>query len=125
MMHPSLLNPNRRQPWDLDFRCGFLGLLHMEIMQERLEREYDMNVITTVPNVSYNVLLTNGTVVKVYNPSGLPNPSVIDTIEEPFIRASIITSSEFIGSIMNLCLDKRGMLVSQNYLNCRTCRIGF
>lgn len=107
------------------FRCGFLGLLHMEIVQERLEREYDMNVITTVPNVSYNVILTNGTVVKVYNPSGLPNPSVIDTIEEPFIRASIITSSEFIGSIMNLCLDKRGMLVSQNYLTAERAELVF
>lgn len=98
------------------FRCGFLGLLHMEIIQERLEREYDMNVITTVPNVSYNVLMTNGTTVKVYNPSGLPNSNVINTIEEPYIRASIITASEFIGVIMNLCLDKRGVLVNQNYL---------
>jgi GTP-binding protein LepA len=107
------------------FRCGFLGLLHMEIIQERLEREYDMNVITTVPNVSYNVLLTNGSVERVYNPSGLPNSTLIDTIEEPFIRASIITASEFIGSVMNLCLDKRGTLVSQNYLTSERAELVF
>ncbi|HZH71481.1 MAG TPA: translation elongation factor 4 [Mariniphaga sp.] len=107
------------------FRCGFLGLLHMEIIQERLEREYDMNVITTVPNVSYNVLMTNGTTIKVYNPSGLPNSNVIDTIEEPYIRASIITASEFIGAIMNLCLDKRGVLVSQNYLTSERAELVF
>jgi GTP-binding protein LepA len=107
------------------FRCGFLGLLHMEIVQERLDREYDMNVITTVPNVSYNVLLTNGTSQRVYNPSGLPNPSVIETIEEPFIRASIITASEFIGTVMNLCLDKRGTLVSQTYLTAERAELVF
>jgi GTP-binding protein LepA len=107
------------------FRCGFLGLLHMEIVQERLEREYDMNVITTVPNVSYNVLLTNGNIEKVYNPSGLPNTTLIDTIEEPFIRASIITASEFIGPVMNLCLDKRGTLVSQNYLTAERAELVF
>ncbi len=107
------------------FRCGFLGLLHMEIIQERLEREYDMNVITTVPNVSYNVLLTNGSVEKVYNPSGLPNSNLIDTIEEPFIRASIITAAEFIGPVMNLCLDKRGVLVSQNYLTSERAELVF
>jgi GTP-binding protein LepA len=98
------------------FRCGFLGLLHMEIIQERLEREFDMNVITTVPNVSYKVLLTSGETIQVYNPSGMPVTTVIDSIEEPFIRANIITASEFIGSIMTLCLDKRGSLVSQSYL---------
>jgi GTP-binding protein LepA len=98
------------------FRCGFLGLLHMEIIQERLEREFDMNVITTVPNVSYKVLLTSGETIQVYNPSGMPVTTVIDAIEEPFIRANIITASEFIGSIMTLCLDKRGTLVSQSYL---------
>lgn len=107
------------------FRCGFLGLLHMEIIQERLEREYDMNVITTVPNVSYNVILTNGTIEKVYNPSGLPNSNVIDTIEEPYIRASIITASEFIGPVMNLCLDKRGVLVSQTYLTSERAELVF
>ncbi|NQU84469.1 MAG: elongation factor 4 [Mariniphaga sp.] len=98
------------------FRCGFLGLLHMEIVQERLEREFDMNVITTVPNVSYRVLKTDGSIQDVYNPSGMPVSTVIETIEEPYIRASIITASEFIGPVMNLCLDKRGTLISQNYL---------
>ncbi|MDD4225334.1 MAG: translation elongation factor 4 [Mariniphaga sp.] len=107
------------------FRCGFLGLLHMEIIQERLEREYDMNVITTVPNVSYLVHLTNGTTEKVYNPSGMPNPTIIDTIEEPYIRASIITSSEFIGAVMNLCLDKRGTLISQSYLTAERAELVF
>jgi GTP-binding protein LepA len=98
------------------FRCGFLGLLHMEIIQERLEREFDMNVITTVPNVSYMAHLTDGSTLKVYNPSGMPPSTSIDNIEEPFIRASIITAADYIGPIMNLCLDKRGELVNQNYL---------
>ncbi len=98
------------------FRCGFLGLLHMEIIQERLEREFDMNVITTVPNVSYKIQLTNGEMMNVYNPSGMPASNLVDTIEEPYIRANIITTAEFIGSIMTLCLDKRGTLVSQSYL---------
>ncbi len=98
------------------FRCGFLGLLHMEIIQERLEREFDMNVITTVPNVSYKVYLTDGTEQLVYNPSGMPAASTISEIDEPYIRANIITASEFIGPIMRLCLDKRGEMVSQNYL---------
>jgi len=107
------------------FRCGFLGLLHMEIIQERLEREFDMNVITTVPNVSYNVHLTDGSVEKVYNPSGMPVTTTIDYIEEPFIRASIITAAEFIGPVMNLCLDKRGTLVSQNYLTSERAELVF
>lgn len=107
------------------FRCGFLGLLHMEIVQERLEREYDMNVITTVPNVSYNVLLTNGNTERVYNPSGLPTANVIDVIEEPYIRASIITASEYIGPVMNLCLDKRGTLISQTYLTSERAELVF
>jgi len=98
------------------FRCGFLGLLHMEIIQERLEREFDMNVITTVPNVSYKAYLTDGSELLVYNPSGMPSASTIDEIDEPYIRANIITASEFIGPIMRLCLDKRGEMVSQNYL---------
>ncbi len=98
------------------FRCGFLGLLHMEIIQERLEREFDMNVITTVPNVSYKVYLTDGTEQLVYNPSGMPAASTIDEIDEPYIRANIITAAEFIGPVMRLCLDKRGEMVSQNYL---------
>ena len=98
------------------FRCGFLGLLHMEIIQERLEREFDMNVITTVPNVSYKLLLTSGEAIRVYNPSGMPAATMIDTIEEPYIRANIITASEYVGSIMTLCLEKRGNLINQSYL---------
>ncbi len=98
------------------FRCGFLGLLHMEIVQERLEREFDMNVITTVPNVSYLAHLTDGSTQKVYNPSGMPPTTKMDYIEEPYIRASIITAASFIGPVMNLCLENRGELVNQNYL---------
>ena len=101
----------------LGFRCGFLGLLHMEIIQERLDREFNMDVITTVPNVSYMVYDKQGEVKEVHNPSGLPDATMIDHIEEPFIKASIITSSQFIGPIMKLCLDKRGELVSQNYVS--------
>lgn len=107
------------------FRCGFLGLLHMEIIQERLEREFDMNVITTVPNVSYLVHLTDGSTQRVYNPSGMPVSTTIDEIDEPYIRASIITASEFIGPVMNLCLDKRGELVSQNYLTSERAELVF
>ncbi|MGI6719162.1 MAG: translation elongation factor 4 [Bacteroidales bacterium] len=98
------------------FRCGFLGLLHMEIIQERLDREFDMDVITTIPNVNYKAYLTNGEVVEVYNPSGMPDPNKLDHIEEPFIHAEIITSPEFIGPIMNLCIDRRGTLKNQVYL---------
>jgi len=107
------------------FRCGFLGLLHMEIIQERLEREYDMNVITTVPNVSYKVYLTDGNTQIVYNPSGMPSSTTIEEIDEPYIRANIITASEFIGPVMNLCLDKRGELVSQNYLTAERAELVF
>ena len=99
------------------FRCGFLGLLHMEIVQERLDREFDMDVITTVPNVSYNVYLKGGTMKEVHNPAGMPDLTEIDHIEEPYIRASIITTSNFIGNIMTLCLDKRGELVKQEYIS--------
>lgn len=99
------------------FRCGFLGMLHMEIVQERLDREFDMNVITTVPNVSYKVFTTKGDELEVHNPSGLPDISDIEHIEEPYIRASIITQSSFIGPIMTLCLDKRGELVKQEYVS--------
>ena len=99
------------------FRCGFLGLLHMEIIQERLDREFDMDVITTVPNVSYNVFLKDGTMKEVHNPAGMPDLTEIDHIEEPYIRASIITSSAYIGPIMTLCLDKRGELVKQDYIS--------
>lgn len=99
------------------FRCGFLGLLHMEIIQERLDREFDMDVITTVPNVSYMVYDKQGNTKEVHNPSGLPDITMIDHIEEPYIRASIITSTNFIGSIMKLCLDKRGELINQEYVS--------
>jgi GTP-binding protein LepA len=98
------------------FRCGFLGLLHLEIVQERLFREFGMDVITTVPNVSYKVYTTQGQVIDVHNPSGLPAPTVIDHIEEPYIRAQIISKSDFYGPIMKLCLDKRGTLISQHYI---------
>ncbi len=98
------------------FRCGFLGLLHMEIVQERLEREYDMSVITTVPNVSYHVHTKKGQNIEVHNPSGLPDIAEIDYIEEPVIRASVITTTDYIGPIMTLCLGKRGTLVRQDYL---------
>ncbi len=98
------------------FRCGFLGLLHMEIVQERLDREFDMNVITTVPNVSYLIYDKQGEVKEVHNPAGMPDQTLIDHIEEPYIRASIITTTNFIGPIMTLCLEKRGELVKQEYI---------
>ena len=99
------------------FRCGFLGLLHMEIVQERLDREFNMDVITTVPNVSYMVYDKQGHSKEVHNPSGLPEPTMIEHIEEPYIRASIITSTDYIGPIMTLCLDKRGELINQEYVS--------
>ena len=99
------------------FRCGFLGLLHMEIVQERLDREFDMDVITTVPNVSYKVYTKDGEMHEVHNPAGMPDITVIDRIEEPYIRASVITTSNFIGPIMTLCLGKRGELVKQEYIS--------
>ena len=99
------------------FRCGFLGLLHMEIVQERLDREFNMDVITTVPNVSYMVYDKQGNAKEVHNPSGLPDATMIDHIEEPYIKASIITDANYIGPIMKLCLDKRGELVKQEYVS--------
>ena len=98
------------------FRCGFLGMLHMEIVQERLEREFNMTVITTVPNVSYLAYKTDGTVVTVNNPTDLPDPGRIDYIEEPYIKANVITKSEFIGPVMSLCIEKRGQIANQHYL---------
>ena len=98
------------------FRCGFLGLLHLEIVQERLFREFNMDVITTVPNVSYKVYTTQGECLDVHNPSGLPAPTLIDRIEEPYIRAQVISRSDYYGPIMKLCLDKRGVLINQHYL---------
>ncbi len=98
------------------FRCGFLGLLHMEIIEERLDREFDQDVIATVPNVSYRVMTTKKQWLEVYNPSGMPAPTEIDHVEEPFIRAQIITKDDYIGPIMKLCIDKRGSLVNQMYV---------
>ncbi len=98
------------------FRCGFLGLLHMEIIQERLYREFDMDVITTVPNVSYTITTTMGEVIEVHNPSGLPEITKIAKIEEPYIKAQVITKSEFLGNVMKLCIDKRGELTNQTFL---------
>ena len=99
------------------FRCGFLGLLHMEIIQERLDREFNMDVITTVPNVSYLVYDKHGTVTEVHNPGGMPDQTLIDHIKEPYIRASVITTANFIGPIMTLCLGKRGELLKQEYIS--------
>ena len=99
------------------FRCGFLGLLHMEIIQERLDREFNMDVITTVPNVSYNVYNKQGEMLEVHNPAGMPDPTLIDHVEEPYIRASVITTANFIGPIMTLCLGKRGELLKQDYIS--------
>ncbi|MCK9629563.1 MAG: translation elongation factor 4 [Bacteroidales bacterium] len=107
------------------FRGGFLGLLHMEIIQERLYREFDMDVITTVPNVSYKVYTTQGEVMDVHNPSGLPAPTLIDYIEEPYIRAQVISKSDYFGVIMKLCLDKRGVLVSQHFLTSERVELNF
>jgi GTP-binding protein LepA len=98
------------------FRCGFLGMLHMEIIQERLEREFDMTVITTVPNVSYIAHTTKGVEIIVNNPSDLPDPSKLDSVEEPFIKANIITKADFVGPIMSLCIQKRGTIINQSYL---------
>ncbi|MEG1951993.1 MAG: translation elongation factor 4 [Bacteroidales bacterium] len=107
------------------FRCGFLGLLHMEIIQERLEREFNMDVITTVPNVSYKVTTTKGEVIEIHNPSGLPAPNYIDHIDEPYIHAQIITKVDYVGSIMKLCIDKRGILKNQVYLTTDRTELSF
>ena len=98
------------------FRCGFLGMLHMEIIQERLEREFNMTVITTVPNVSYTAYLTNRDVLEIHNPSEMPEPNFLERIEEPYIKAQVITKAEYIGSIMTLCIGKRGVIMGQHYL---------
>jgi GTP-binding protein LepA len=107
------------------FRCGFLGLLHLEIVQERLFREFNMDCITTVPNVSFKVYTTSGEVVDVHNPSGLPEETLIDHIEEPYIRAQVISKAEFFGPIMKLCLDKRGTLVSQHFITTDRVELNF
>ncbi|MBL7983597.1 MAG: elongation factor 4 [Flavobacteriales bacterium] len=107
------------------FRCGFLGLLHMEIIQERLEREFNMTVITTVPNVSYVVKKTNGDVIEVHNPTELPEVMHIETIEEPYIKAQIITKAEYTGPVMTLCIEKRGILIGQSYLTTDRVELSF
>lgn len=107
------------------FRCGFLGLLHMEIVQERLDREFDMDVITTVPNVLYHVYKTDGSMKEVYNPSELPEPNYIDHIEEPYIKAQIITKADFVGPIMTLCIEKRGEITNQVYLTSNRVELSF
>ena len=109
--------PNTSTALGFGFRCGFLGPLHMEIVQERLEREFDMNLITTCPNVNYQVYTKNGEHLQVNNPSDMPEQGDIDTINEPFIKAEIISPAEFIGSIMKLCMSKRGIYRSTNYLS--------
>ena len=107
------------------FRCGFLGMLHMEIVQERLEREFDMTVITTVPNVSYFATDKKGEVINVHNPSDFPDPSKLDFVEEPYINAQIITKADFIGPVMSLCIEKRGILKNQVYLTTNRVEINF
>ncbi|CDN32907.1 Translation elongation factor LepA [Mucinivorans hirudinis] len=107
------------------FRCGFLGLLHMEIIQERLYREFDMDVITTVPNVSYNVYTSKGDMISIHNPSGLPEPTLVDRIEEPYIHAQIITKTDYLGNVIKLCMEKRGTLKSQNFLTTDRVEVNF
>ena len=111
-----VIEPESSLALGFGFRCGFLGLLHLEIVQERLFREFNMDVITTVPNVSYKVYTTQGECLDVHNPSGLPAATLIDRIEEPYIRAQVISRSDYYGPIMKLCLDKRGVLINQHYL---------
>ena len=118
-------SPESSQALGFGFRCGFLGLLHMEIVQERLDREFNMEVITKVPNVSYMVYTKQGEALEVHNPSGLPDQTEIDHIEEPYIKASIITSANFIGPIMTLCLDKRGELIDQQYVSGNRIELNF
>ena len=107
------------------FRCGFLGMLHMEIIQERLEREFGMTVITTVPNVSYIAHLKRGEILEVHNPSDFPDPSSLEAVEEPYINAQIITKSEYIGAVLNLCIEKRGNLKNQIYLTTDRVELNF
>jgi GTP-binding protein LepA len=120
-----IFEPESSAALGFGFRCGFLGMLHMEIIQERLEREFDMTVITTVPNVSYIAHTKKGDVITINNPSELPDPSRIDYVEEPFIKAQIITKSEYIGQVMNLCIEKRGVLKNQVYLTSDRVELSF
>jgi len=120
-----VFEPETSQALNFGFRCGFLGLFHMEIIQERLDREFDIDVITTVPNVSYLVHTTRKELMEVHNPSGLPPAGNIDFIEEPYIRAQIITKSEFLGAIVKLCMDKRGVMKGQTFLTTDRVELNF
>ena len=120
-----VFEPESSMALGFGFRCGFLGLLHLEIVQERLFREFDMDCITTVPNVSFKVYTTDGQCLDVHNPSGLPEVTMIDHIEEPYIRAQVISKADFFGPIMKLCLDKRGTLVSQHYITTDRVELNF
>ncbi|MBR5398552.1 MAG: translation elongation factor 4 [Bacteroidales bacterium] len=120
-----VFEPESSMALGFGFRCGFLGLLHLEIVQERLYREFDMDCITTVPNVSFKVYTTDGQCLDVHNPSGLPEVTMIDHIEEPYIRAQVISKADFFGPIMKLCLDKRGALVSQHYITTDRVELNF
>jgi GTP-binding protein LepA len=120
-----IFEPESSAALGFGFRCGFLGMLHMEIIQERLEREFNMTVITTVPNVSYIAKTSKGEILTINNPSELPDPSKLDYVEEPYIKAQIITKSAFVGQVMNLCIEKRGILKNQVYLTSDRVEISF
>jgi GTP-binding protein LepA len=122
-----VFSPESSAALGFGFRCGFLGMLHLEIIQERLEREFDMTVITTVPNVSYRAFSKKkpNEIILVNNPSDLPDPSVLDRVEEPFIKATIITKSDFVGSVMGLCIEKRGVIKNQSYLTTERVELSF
>ena len=116
MMRHFSLNLRRQLRWGFGFRCGFLGLLHLEIIQERLEREYNLDLVTTAPGVIYKVHKTNGDVIELTNPSNLPDPSEIEYMEEPMVKAEIMVTSEFIGAIMDLCQERRGVYEGMEYI---------
>lgn len=122
-----VFSPESSAALGFGFRCGFLGMLHMEIIQERLEREFEMTVITTVPNVSYRAYTRKDPEkpLIVNNPTDLPDPSTLDHVEEPYIKATIITKSDFVGNIMSLCIDKRGLITNQTYLTTDRVELSF
>ena len=122
-----VFSPESSAALGFGFRCGFLGMLHLEIIQERLQREFNMSVITTVPNVSYHAYTKKdpATPILVNNPSDLPDPSRLDRVEEPFIKASVITKSEFVGNALNLCIEKRGVVTNQRYLSTERVELSF
>ena len=122
-----VFQPENSAALGFGFRCGFLGMLHLEIIQERLEREFDMSVITTVPNVSYHAYTKKNPdeIVLVNNPTDLPDPSILDHVEEPFIKASIITKADYVGNVMSLCIEKRGQITNQTYLTTERVELSF